>query len=165
MHLRSKLVVPCEVPLQSRHNDNNPLVTGGFPSQGASNAENVSNRWRHHINSEFKCIIFKQVSVTDILNVFYKSALMWPRVITTSTLVQGGVSLTFCEHYKTFSWNLCNAEIELLMRISIWNFLPGSSLTPTGIKPLHGTMLRFMTHMATISQGNCNDVIMSTMAS
>ena len=26
----------------------NPPVTGGFPSQGASNAENVSIWWRHH---------------------------------------------------------------------------------------------------------------------
>ena len=28
-----------------------PPVTGGFPSQSASNAENVSIWWRHHGNS------------------------------------------------------------------------------------------------------------------
>ena len=28
--------------------DGTPLFTGGFPSQRASNAENVSIRWRHH---------------------------------------------------------------------------------------------------------------------
>ena len=29
----------------------NPLVTGGFPSQRASNAENVSIWWHHHVSS------------------------------------------------------------------------------------------------------------------
>ena len=29
--------------------EGNPHVTGGFPSQMASNAENVSNWWRHHV--------------------------------------------------------------------------------------------------------------------
>ena len=30
-----------------RKHQNSP-VTGGFPSQGASNAENISIWWRHH---------------------------------------------------------------------------------------------------------------------
>ena len=39
--------------------EGNPLVTGGFPSQRASNAKNVSIWWRHHeINAylHVKCI-------------------------------------------------------------------------------------------------------------
>ena len=36
--------------LNFRHCEKNPPVTGGFPSQRASNAENVSILWRHHVN-------------------------------------------------------------------------------------------------------------------
>ena len=32
--------------------EGNPLVSGGFPSQRASNAENVSIWWRHHLKNE-----------------------------------------------------------------------------------------------------------------
>ena len=35
----------------------------------------------------------------------------------------GGVSLSFCELSLIFSWNLCTAEIVILMRISSWNFV------------------------------------------
>ena len=31
----------------------NPAVTGGFPTQRASNAENVFIRWRRHVNSVY----------------------------------------------------------------------------------------------------------------
>ena len=40
-HQSSALQAPCE---------GNPPVTGGFPSQRASNAENVSIWWRHHVH-------------------------------------------------------------------------------------------------------------------
>ena len=36
---------------------------------------------------------------------------------------QAFVSLTFRELSKIFSWNLCIAEIVVLMRISSWNFV------------------------------------------
>ena len=36
---------------------------------------------------------------------------------------QGVISLTFGELSKVFSWNLCIAEIVVLMRISSWNFV------------------------------------------
>ena len=32
--------------------EGNPSVTGGFPSQRSSNAENVSIWWRHHVTEE-----------------------------------------------------------------------------------------------------------------
>ena len=57
--------------------DGNPLVTDGFPSQRASNAENVSIWWRHnvHCNSESrwhicvssKCIIICQAMAYCLL--------------------------------------------------------------------------------------------------
>ena len=37
----------------------NSLVTGEFPAQIASNAENISNWWRHHVlfrNGDWKCL-------------------------------------------------------------------------------------------------------------
>ena len=43
---------PCEGDL---------LVTGGFPSQSSSNAENVSTWWRHHayfLNPEGSCVTY-----------------------------------------------------------------------------------------------------------
>ena len=39
--------------------EGNPLVTGGFPSQRASNAEDVFIWWRHHVNTHgaSKCLL------------------------------------------------------------------------------------------------------------
>ena len=42
-HIRENIIVPRHWPLWGI-----PPVTGGFPSQRASNAENVSISWRHH---------------------------------------------------------------------------------------------------------------------
>ena len=48
--------IPCSCAYQRKHQssaslrEGNPPVTGGFPSQRASNAENVSIRWRHHVS-------------------------------------------------------------------------------------------------------------------
>ena len=36
----------------------NPLVTDGSPSQMASNAENVSLLWRHHVLIQWPCWFF-----------------------------------------------------------------------------------------------------------
>ena len=42
-HIKETIKAPRHWPLQG-----NPSVTGGFPSQRVSNAENVSIWWRHH---------------------------------------------------------------------------------------------------------------------
>ena len=52
----SKLCVTCLC-------EGNPPVTGGFPSQRASNAENISTLWRHH---EYICPNANGVIVNDI---------------------------------------------------------------------------------------------------
>ena len=49
-----------------------PSVTGGFPSQRASNAENVSISWRHHLPTTFRatpyydCHSVSSMSLNDI---------------------------------------------------------------------------------------------------
>ena len=45
--------------------EGNPPVTGGFPLQKASNVENVSIWWRHHVwMNMYSCIVCKLVLIT-----------------------------------------------------------------------------------------------------
>ena len=51
-------------------------------------------------------------------------AILWyGSVVWRYFSVTGGVSLMFCELFKTFSRNLCFAKIIVLMRIPSWNFV------------------------------------------
>ena len=55
---------PCE---------GNPPVTGGFPSQRASNVENDSIWWRHHMGVFFEFSVWSSVPVIMVCfdNMFY----------------------------------------------------------------------------------------------
>ena len=48
--------------------EGNPPVTGGFPSQRTSNAENVSIWWRHNVNAS-TCTIFLLHSYNNLFTV------------------------------------------------------------------------------------------------
>ena len=54
--------------------ERNPLVTSGFPSQRTSNAENVSNWWRHH---EIYLHEHYNVRVLLYLTKLFQSRLRW----------------------------------------------------------------------------------------
>ena len=49
--------------------EGNPPVTGGFPSQRASNAENVSNWWRHHNIYFSRTMHHSQLAIHTVLSI------------------------------------------------------------------------------------------------
>ena len=57
-HQSFVLLVLCE---------GNPPVTGGFPSQKASNAESISMRWCHHVAPRYPATLIRIVSVCNML--------------------------------------------------------------------------------------------------
>ena len=66
----------------------NSLLTGEFPAQMASNAENVSIWWRHHVD------LLKKMSVSTRKEtaVLWYSGYIWPTSVTT------------CNHTQEYVW-------------------------------------------------------------
>ena len=65
--------------------EGNPPVTGGFPSQRASNAENVSIWWCHHAN---KCVLWRLswASAMGSTSAVHRSLYAWAAQVYGSVL-------------------------------------------------------------------------------
>ena len=76
--------------------EGNSPVTGEFPAQKASNAENVSVWWRHHIINKY-CLCQPAVHLQGLYSVSGKTS------------------------YRKISWSLEAARLNVMMLLSLWN--------------------------------------------
>ena len=76
--------------------EGNPLVTDGFPSQRASNAENVSIWWRHHITTTTGCR-----TIIDFFTTYF-SKTRFETVVYTRLVSFGNQK---CLYNKKFGWS------------------------------------------------------------
>ena len=76
--------------------EGNSPVTGEFPAQKASNAENVSVWWRHHIINKY-CLCQPAVHLQGLYSVSGKTS------------------------YRKISWSLEAARLNVTMLLSLWN--------------------------------------------
>ena len=95
-----------------------PPVSGGFPSQRASDAESVSRSWRHHISynriSRFTCISYNAWHLRSVLLVPTNKFL--PLSLWTSVCFM--VLITLLNH------NAKNYFKRGVKRTSLWNMNP-----------------------------------------
>ena len=107
----------------------NSLVTGGFPSQRASNTGNASIWWRHHVVSSV---------ITGFSNGPSKKTRRWPRSINDATLRHW-----LCNNEESrkplyipwTQWNSTGLILGLRSAIERWRYYVTTSLIAAGCKP------------------------------
>ena len=108
--------------------EGNPPVTGGFPSQRASNAENISIWWRHHVSTGFCCVGLLLVEFAHIVQHYFtgtgtiimidENDVMRPKLpICLHHASKMNLEKLYCSQFFLYIFKFCdNRELHTLPR-------------------------------------------------
>ena len=106
--------------------EENSYVTGEFPSQRASSAENVSIWWHHHVLYHFSTLrwrnyFFWEMLAMTLISFSRKIPAATSEILDLSIMSLGLYSLSGKTSYRQISWSLEAARLGVMIIAPLWN--------------------------------------------